>query len=123
MANIDRKRSRVDQKVLDELSGRETKSQCAQLFNQLGPTCSSCRFFKFNADDRSLINADKCRTKDCRVSIENSFAWNCKKRLISEDDSLRFAAAKPQAALFIEITDITHAMPDSVSIGDLVQRI
>ncbi len=63
------------------------------------------------------------RAEDCRMVVEDRFAGNREQRALTNHHAMRFAAAEPKSVAIVQVADVPHAMPNAVSISDLVQRI
>src|SRR5262249_47563720 len=64
------------------------------------------------ADERRAINRG--------MLIEYRLAGDRKQRAAGSDDAMGLASAKPETVLLVQIADVTHPVPESLSIVNFV---
>ena len=116
MPNIHRKRM-MDQKMLNPSQMRLTNCNCNQIRMNLVPIVPAR--FKLHTDHWPLManiaHSNQSCAKDRRMLIEQGFRRDRVERPLLRPDPVGLAAAKPETALTIQITQISH--PVTISWG------
>lgn len=76
--------------------------------------------FWFDDDDWSLLSAgaksDEGGAVDAGVLIEDGFAADGVHWCVCSVHDMCFSATEPESVVFIEVSDISHAMPEGVTV-------
>ena len=92
-------------------------AQTFQVYKKLGFLITGQSLFRFHAEQRffhsGLTQTDQCRARHERMLVEHTFAVDREKIAILGANPMRLATTEPEPAFRIEVSEVTHAMPDA----------